>query len=58
MPADGWVEIEHPNVAVTAVVAVSSLPQHEKAGWSVLRPHNETTDEPVIPAGDDQPEKE
>lgn len=31
-----WVEIRHPKVQTTAVVAEVSLPHHRAAGWEVV----------------------
>lgn len=38
MAAQKWVEIRHPNVNKTAIVAAVSLPHHRAAGWEPVEP--------------------
>ena len=36
MAAQKWVEIRHPDVTKTAIVAAVSLPHHRSAGWELV----------------------
>lgn len=65
MAAQKWVEIRHPDIEKTAVVAAVSLPHHRKAGWEVVestqqppaQPQTDRQAQPLQPRPQNRPPK-